>query len=189
MLKLNVLDNLSSIFYHINPFSSSTPSQDSGKIFKHPRCKQQQSASTCNNTIAATLKNLEQALATLETANQKNSSTSSYDPVLDTFSSMQPFNLSPHSGSTAFKISCVSIDVTWNRDVNKFPHFLSQSKLEAKIDIGTTVQLSFSTLLGRIFLMNIIVSLKLMLQLTRLPALIIYPSRILVNHTRSYIPN
>ena len=69
---------------------------------------------TSNNDIAAALNNLAQDLATLHTGNQNTQANSSHDPILDPFTSTQPFNLSSHAASTAFQLACELIDVTWD---------------------------------------------------------------------------
>ena len=97
--------------------------------------------SAINDFIAATFNNLVQYLATLLTRNQKNIAPSSHNPILDPFSYTQPFDLSYHSGYTKFHISCATLDVTWEVNEKTSPLYLSQSRRNLKIYIGTTEQI------------------------------------------------
>ena len=65
-----------------------------------------------------------QSLDALQNGNQNNRATSSHDPILDPFTYTQPFSVSSHAGSTMFQISCASLYVTWDGNVNKFLPFL-----------------------------------------------------------------
>ena len=67
-------------------------------------------------------------MATLQAGNISTEATCNHAPVLDTFTSDLPFDLSSRAVSTEFQISYSLIDVTWDGDLNTFPPFLVSIK-------------------------------------------------------------
>ena len=68
-------------------------------------------------------------MATLQVGNTSTEDTHNHDPVLYPFVSNLPFEISSRAGSTAFQLTCASLDVTWDVDNSKFPPFLVAIKI------------------------------------------------------------